>query len=112
MPGEVASLNDFLDHAEFFSSATLISSSHTVTVAVTKRLPDRVGSEFLQCCVGIQGLVYERRYRAVAEASLVITSFRIAANGFALGEPLPADFCQQPGRLSLVRAMIARVDQR
>src|SRR5258708_28354397 len=29
-------------------------------------------------------------------------SLQDRGNGFALGEPLPADFCQQPGRLSLV----------
>ena len=36
------------------------------------------------------------------EASLVITSFRIAAIDFALGEPLPPDFGQQPGGIGLV----------
>src|SRR6266702_3985615 len=84
-----------------FSSATLISSSHTVTVDVTKAWP--IASDPSSCSAASASMaLLWASVSSRVEASLVITSLRIAAIDFALGEPLPPDFCQQPRCISLV----------
>ena len=66
-----------------------------------ERLPDRVGSEFLQRRVGIHGLVVGV---GVEQGRGFVGHHLLQDRGdrFALGEPLPPDFCQQPRGIGLV----------
>ncbi len=98
--GEVASLNDFLDLAQLLVGDAGIVVPHRHGGG-NEGLPDRVGSEFLQRCVGIHGLVVgvgvEQGGRLVGHHLL-----QDRGNRFPLGKPLPPDFCQQSGGLTLV----------
>src|SRR6267378_2080582 len=75
--GEVTSLDHLLNQAQLLISnaGVIVPYRHS---GGNERLPDRVGSEFLQRRVGIHRLVMASVSSRV-EASLVMTSFRIAA---------------------------------
>src|SRR5215468_537780 len=82
-----------------FSSATRASSSQIVTVAVT--LPDQVGAELLERCVGIHRLVVGIRIeqcRGLVGHHLLEDRH----DRLALGEPLAADTGEDLGGVSLV----------
>ena len=84
-----------------FSSATRISSSQTVTVAVTKACP--IASEPSSCNAASASIallwasVSSKRRGFVGHHLLQDRGDR-----FALGKPLPPDFCQQPRGIGLV----------
>ena len=98
--GEVASLNDFLDQPQLLIGDTGVVVPHRYGRR-DKRLPDRVGSEFLQSRVGIHGLVVGigiEQGRGFVGHHLL----QDCGDRFALGEPLPPDLGQQPRGIGLV----------
>ncbi len=98
--GEVAALNDLLDQAQLLVGKARVG------------IPDgdgrrdigharHVGAEFLQGHVGVGGLVGGVR---IDERGCLVGHHLLEDRGdaLALGEPLPPDLGQQPGRVGLV----------
>src|SRR6266481_6457497 len=93
-----------------FSSAPLISSSHTVTVAVMNAWP--IASDPSSCSAASASIaLLWASVSSRVEASLVITSFRIAAIDLRLANHCRRIFVSNLVA-SVLSSMIARVDQR